>query len=264
MQLGVCGDPATAAAASQASFDFVEGTVGGLLKPREPEDAFRQALAAARAAALPVSALNCFVPADLKITGPAVDLSVLSAYVATAMVRAEQAGVETIVFGSGGARRIPDGFDRQAAHRQLVAFCAMAAPLAGAHGVTLVVEPLCRAECNVLNTVSECAALVREIAHPALRLLVDAYHLLRDGDSCADIATYADLLAHVHIATRDNRLPPGAEPCDFAPFFHALAQGGYQGRISIEAKITDPARELPQAPALMRRLIERGSNQEKT
>lgn len=256
MQYGVCGDPSVAACAAQAAFDFAEWSVGALLKPREPQAAFQAALAEVRAAKLPYPVLNCFVPADLKITGPQVNAAELQKYVATTCARAELAGVKVIVFGSGGARQVPQGFDQQEAHAQLVRFCAMLAPIAWQHGVTVVVEPLNRQECNVLTTVGECATLVREVAHPGLRLLVDAYHFFRDNDSYEDLVMHGDLLAHVHIATVSNRLAPGAEPCDFAPFFAALAKAGYNGRISIEGSIPNPETALPAAIALMRRLTD--------
>lgn len=255
MQFGVCGDVNTAIAAARASYDYAEWTVPALLKPRESEDAFLAGLGALRSAELPYPVANCFVPGDLKITGPEVDNSALRAYVTETMKRAERAGVEVIVFGSGGARRIPEGFDPQAAHDQLVAFCGMVAPVAHDHGVVVVVEPLNTAECNVLTTVSECARLVNEVRHPALRLLVDAYHLMRDGDSYDDIARHGALLAHVHVATVPGRRAPGAEPCDLTRFFRGLTDAHYNGRISIEAGITDPLTELPVALAAMRRFV---------
>jgi len=240
--------------AARAGYDFVEMTAAELLKPLAPEQAFLASLAALQAAGLPCPAVNGFVPANLKITGPAVDSPALQSYVATAAARAEQAGVRIIVFGSGGARRIPDGFDRQAAHAQLAAFCRMAAARARDHGITIVVEPLNQAECNVLTTIAECAALVEEADYPAIRLLVDAYHLMRDGDAFADIVTHGKLLAHTHIATVPGRLAPGAEPCDFSRFFRAMADAHYNGRISIEGKLANPAAELPAALATMRQL----------
>jgi len=251
MRYGVCGDPVLAAGAAKAGYDYFEWSVGALLKPREPEAAFAAALSQVRAAPIPCPVVNCFLPADLKVTGPQVDSAALRAYVATACERAQRAGVAIIVFGSGGARQIPEGFARRDAQDQLASFCGMAGPIAQQHGVTIVVEPLNRQECNVLNTVRECAELVRKVSHPAVRLLVDAYHLLRDDDATADIAANGDLLAHVHIATKDRRLAPGAEPCDFAPFFAALAQAGYNGRISIEGSIPEPATQLPAACALL-------------
>lgn len=255
MKIGVCcGPDHRAELAAQASFEYIEGSVEGVLKPREPREAFLKALTDVRAVKLPCPVLNCFIPGNLKITGPEVNEDALRTYVATAMERAGEAGVEIIVFGSGGARQIPEGFDPAAAHAQVVRFCTMVAPLAQRHGVTVVVEPLNRKECNILTTVGECAALVREIAHPNLRLLVDAYHLLRNGDSCDDIVTHGDLLAHAHIATVPERLAPGAEPCDFVPFFAALAKAGYRGRLSVEAIIKQPDVEYPAAAAFLRQV----------
>lgn len=254
MQYGVCGGLPINATAAQAGYDFAEWTVGALLKPREAREAFDTVLKEVRAARLPYPVVNCFVPGDLKITGPDANLSELRAYVTTTFERAEQAGVRVIVFGSGGARRIPDGFERAKADGQILDFCNMFAPIAQRHGITVVAEPLNRQECNVMTTVRECAAIVRKVAHPAFRLLVDAYHLMRDGDSFEDIAANGDLLAHVHIATTTKRLAPGAEPCDLAPFFAALRKAGYEGRVSIEGSIPDPAKELPVALDLMQRL----------
>jgi sugar phosphate isomerase/epimerase len=254
IEFGVCGDIGMAATAAQVDYDYAEWSVPALLKPRESEDAFRASLDALHTARLPYPVLNCFVPGDLKITGPDVDTAALKDYVSISMVRAEAANVEVIVFGSGGARRVPDGFDRRVAYDQLVAFCRMVGPLAHDHGVTVVVEPLNRLECNILNTVDECAALVHKVGHPSIRLLVDAYHLLLDGDSCESIATHGKLLAHVHIATIPNRLAPAAEDCDLSAFFDALAKARYTGRISIESNIPNPQVELPAALALMRKL----------
>ncbi len=256
MKFGVCGDMSLAAIAAQSSFDYVECSVPALLMPREPEEVFRASLEAVQKAAIPCPVLNLFIPGDLKIVGADVDTKALEAYVRTSMVRAEDVGVEVIVFGSGGARRIPEGFDPHLAHAQLLAFCRMVAPLANDHGVTVVVEPLNLAECNVLTSVKECAELVQEVAHPGLRLLVDAYHLMRDGDSYEDIVRYGDLLVHAHIATVPTRLAPGAEVCDFSRFFQALADANYTKRLSIEGKITNPETELPAALSAMRELSE--------
>ena len=257
MTFGVCGDIRIAAIAAATGYDFAEWTVDAVLRPREPDSVYRAALDEIGTADLRYPVLNCFVPGDLKITGPDADGTKLREFVTTTLGRAGDAGVEVIVFGSGGARRIPDGFDRTAAHDQLVAFCAMVGPVAAEHGVTVVVEPLNRSECNVLNSVAECAALVRTVSHPAVRLLVDAYHLMRDGDSYDDIVANADTLAHTHIASVPNRRAPGAEACDFGPFFDALAKAGYDGRVSIEAKIADPEADLPVALAEMSRLTVR-------
>jgi sugar phosphate isomerase/epimerase len=247
MQLGVCGNPEIAGPAEQAGFDYFEWSVGGLLKPLEDEDAFLAALEQVQQSPLTCPVVNVFVPGHLKITGPEVDEKALQNYVKTTCRRSETAGVKVIVFGSGAARQIPAGFSREAAWGQLVDFCRMLAPLAEQHGVTIAIEPLNRAECNVVNTVKEGAQLAMDAGHPAIRLLVDAYHWAKDHDSIEDLVQAGPLLAHAHIATLANRRPPGIEQDDFSAFFGALKRNGFNHRISIEASIHQAEAELPQA-----------------
>jgi sugar phosphate isomerase/epimerase len=257
MQYGVCADPQAAPALVAAGFDFIELHVQNHLKTLEDDRAFRPALDAICSAPLPAIAANCFLPASLKVTGPNVDPLALESYAANAFARAEAAGIRTIVFGSGGARQIPDGFDRAAAWKQLVRFGKLIGPLAKDHSVTVVVEPLNRRECNVLNAIDESARYVRAVDDPNVRLLADAYHWALDGDSFGALVTNADLLHHIHIATVPSRLPPGGEACDaFSPFFHALILGGYDGPISIEARWDDLQAQAPDALAALIDLVE--------
>jgi sugar phosphate isomerase/epimerase len=254
MKFGVCGNQELARAARAAGFDFMEGTVEPLLCPREPEAAFEASLAALKASALAFTAVNVFLPGAFKITGPAVDSSVLEPYARTTFRRAARAGIRTVVLGSGGARNVPEGFDRRRARAQIVEFCRLIAPAAQEYGITVAIEPLHRQASNILNTVREAADVVREVDHPAIRLLVDSYHWAVDGDSADDIVRHGDLLRHVHVGTTAKRLAPGAEPCDFAVFFKALAEAGYQGNVSIEASLPEPPVDLPRALATMRGL----------
>ncbi len=254
MKIGICCGPDKAAAAARAGFEYIEWNVGALLKPFADRAVFEDALRQVKDSPLPCPAVNCFVPGELKITGPTADLAALERYVTVAFERAEAAGVQTIVFGSGGARQVPDGFPAAPATDQIADFCRMFAPLAQRHGVTVAVEPLNRAECNILTTVGESAALVRRVNHPAVRLLVDAYHFAKDSDSFGDLAASANLLSHVHLATIPNRVAPGVEPCDFSRFFRTLRKGGYTGRVSFEGKAPDSDAELARAAALMRSL----------
>ncbi len=240
MKFGVCCGPELATLAKQAGYDYWEWSVPGLLKPLEDETAFITALRQARDTGLPCPVVNCFLPGSHKVTGPAVDPALLRGYVTVAFTRARRAGVTHIVFGSGGARAVPEGFDRAEARRQLVAFLNMAAPIAAENGVTIAIEPLNPKECNFLTTVAECASVMREVNHPAVRLLVDAFHFLNGDNARADIEANGPFFVHTHVATREKRLLPGAEPGDLAPFFRALARGGYTGRLSFEGKIPEP------------------------
>jgi sugar phosphate isomerase/epimerase len=252
MRFGVCTGPEPGPALAAAGFDYLELNVQAHLKPEAPDEEFAAVLARIRDCPLPCEAANCFVPGHLRITGPQADLAALERYVRTACARARQAGIRTIVFGSGGARQIPEGCERATAWRQIVEFSRMAAECAAREQVVLVVEPLNRGECNVLNSVTEGAALVREVNHAALRLLVDAFHWAREAESPAAIVAAGGLLQHAHIATFANRLAPSLEPCDFAPFFRACRTAGYDGRVSVEGKWHDMAADAAPVLAALR------------
>jgi sugar phosphate isomerase/epimerase len=248
MKFGVCGSPEIAVVAANAGFDYFEWSVQGFLQPQADSADFLKALEAVRAAPLPCPVCNCFLPGSLKIAGPDVNAAAIEVYVAVACERAAVAGVDTIVFGSGGARQIPEGFDRAEAERQILAFLKLLAPIAARHGVVIAIEPLRHAECNVLNTVAECARMTTLADHAAIRLLVDGYHWACNGEAEADIVAAAPLFRHMHVATQANRRPPGAESCQALPrFMKTVRQIGYDGRLSIEGRIENPAAELPVA-----------------
>jgi sugar phosphate isomerase/epimerase len=110
VQVGWCAPLKSLAAARQAGFDYVElGTteIAGL-----PDTEFDQAVEQIRQAGLPVPVTNLFLPATLKVTGPAIDPDAQMAYVRKAFARLSRIGTEIVVFGSGGARRVPDGGSR--------------------------------------------------------------------------------------------------------------------------------------------------------
>jgi sugar phosphate isomerase/epimerase len=254
MKFGVCADLAAGHALGRAGFDFIELNVQNHLKPLAPDSEFIPILKQIQACPIPCSAANCFVPGVLKITGPDVHLDKLAAYASVTFARAQQAGIQTIVFGSGGARQIPEGFDRNRAWSQLVEFGRRIGPLAHKRGVTVAVEPLNRKETNVLNSVAEGARYVREVNHPSVRLLADSFHWGMESESLEAIVAAGPLLRHVHVATFPPREPPGVGTCDLAPFFGALKKSGYDGAVSMECGWADLPAQAPQALATLKAL----------
>jgi len=239
MKIGLCVyrtivDNATIA--KDAGFDYIEGTVDDILKPLELEEEFLPVLEEIKQSPLPCLALNGFIPAHLKVTGPDANLAALEAYCMTAFERAQRAGIPIIVFGSGGARKVPEGWGHERALAQIVEFLRLVAPEARRRGVTVAIEPLFSRATNIINTMAEGAAVAREVDEPAIRLLVDSSHWAAEPEpSVTDILAAADLLVHAHISTYKNRLFPGMEPEDFTPFLSALRDANYAGGLSIEA-----------------------------
>lgn len=236
MEIGICTGVEHAQALAEAGVAYLEVNVQQFLMPREGEAAFEASRKQAVACPLPLRAANGFLPGDLKSTGPDFAPEAVCDYAAVAFERAAGLGIEHIVFGSGGSRGLPEGFDPQQATDQFVELLGRLGPLAGRFGVTVVVEPLRRQECNFINTVDEGAEIVRRVDHPSVRLLADLYHMLQNGEPAESLARHGELIAHTHLAEKADRTCPGIAGDDFRPFFNALAEGGYDGRMSIEGK----------------------------
>jgi sugar phosphate isomerase/epimerase len=256
MQLGVCSDPfAIRPCPRPLPFDFIEGHVQNFLRPEAPEAEFAPLDAALAGAGVPMPAANCLFPADLKVVGPAVDLARFDRYVEVALRRAQQAGLRLIVFGSAGARMVPEGFSAARAFEQYVEALRRMAPVAQRHGITLVVEPLNRGECNLINTVEEGFEAAARADHPAVELLVDIFHMLRNDEAPSHLVKVGSRIRHAHIAERDERTAPGVKGDDFRPFLRALKAVGYDGLLTVECLWGDFAAEAAPAFAALRRQV---------
>jgi D-psicose/D-tagatose/L-ribulose 3-epimerase len=250
-RIGICVDPDKFEAAQAAGFDYVETNASKVAALTDEE--FRKLSAQVAQLKIPLAASMSFIPGAIKLTGPDVDPAKQMTYVTGVLGRLKQLGVKVVVLGSGGARRVPDGFSKDEAFTQLVDFCRRIAPVARDNGITIVVEPLRRQETNIINTAREGLALVRAVDRPEVRLLVDYYHLAEEGENADIIAEAGPLLAHTHIANPKGRVYPlSLDESPYAGFFSNLCKIGYQGRLSVEASTKDFAAEAPQAVALLR------------
>jgi len=245
----VCGKLNDYPAISAAGYDYVELSVGDFLIPGKNDSAFQINLE--QMEQLNAKIISCinFIPAHLKITGHETVHDDILVWAETSFRRAQMSGIHCIVFGSGGARKVPDGFDMQEATQQIVNLCIRMAPLAQKYDVIVVIEPLNRGETNIINSLSEGAAIVKAVNHPNIRLLCDIYHMLRENEPAEEIVKYGELLYHCHIAEKEIRSAPGTKGDDFRSYFKALKQINYQGCISIEASKWDELKKQL-APAL--------------
>jgi len=253
--IGVCTALNNHALLRQHGYAFVEETVPALLLPDQPDEKFRERLQVLRESSLPVPVCRIFLPGSLPCVGPNVKQDALLDYTGTVLRRAGEAGVTTIVFGSGGSRRVPDGFDAGRAREQLIDFLRQILPVAARHGVTLALEHLNRGETNMINRLAQAAEIVQTVDHPNLRMLVDIYHLLRENETPDEIVRAGRYIHHCHIAEPEKRKAPTTMKDDFRPYFSALKKAGYRGRLSIEAGWGDLPTELPLALSVLRQQI---------
>ena len=233
-------------------YDYVDLSMRDLVALPAPE---RSALAARlRDLGLPCEACNNLFPPEVRLTGPHADLAAALRFATDAVRAAAEVGASVIVFGSSGARNVPPGFAAEKAWDQLRTLSLAMAPVAADHGVTFALEHLNRGESNIITTVPEAVRLVREVAHPQFRLLVDAYHIRQENEDPAMLRDCATLIAHVHVAQEAARRFPSGDDFLLAKFFAALHTTGYRGRISIEGFSEDFAGDSTRGLGALRKL----------
>jgi D-psicose/D-tagatose/L-ribulose 3-epimerase len=252
VRVGYCTGLNNVPAAKANGFDYVELSTTEIANLSDGD--FDRAAANLSTIGLPTPAANLFLPATLKVTGPAANADEQMAYVTKAFARLARLGVQIVVFGSGGARRVPEGFSQDDAFRQLVDFGKRVGPLARARGITVAVEPLRHEETNIINSAAEGLRLVEAVDDPGFQLMVDFFHLASEHEDPGIIVRARAHLRHLHMANPEGRVfPLAAGEYAYEPFFSALRAIGYDQRISVEASTKDLQADAPRAIALLRR-----------
>jgi len=226
---------------AELGFDYVDLPMAQMMVLSD-EEFESLVLRPLRESGLPCVCSNNLFPASHLLTGPDADHDAAYAYCEKAFSRAAQLGASRLVFGSSGARNVPFGFPREEAARQLAALLTRLSPLAHQYGLTMVLEPLNRAESNILTSIRESVALCRAVHQPTVRMLVDSYHMSLSGETAADVAQTTGMLQHVHIARPLGRgLPCEGDGEDYPAFFRALRAAGYDDAVSMEAYLENQA-----------------------
>ena len=255
-QLGICYRLDQDSLVYASGFRLIGESVGRMLSPSLTEEQFQQNIVRIKNAKCKVYLCNVFFPGTIKIAGPDVDEKRVLSYADTVLLRAKKAGVPFIVLGSGGPRRLPDGYDKEKAKKEFIALCKKLAAIAGKYEVKIALESLQSSETNFLNTVKEATEIVRGVRHPNFTLNADIFHMMRENESPQSIIDAADVLGHCEIAEKGSRSMPGVMGDDFKPYFRALRKANYKGCIFIEANSTNPNNDIPQSFKYLTRQLE--------
>jgi sugar phosphate isomerase/epimerase len=221
----------------KVGYRWMVESVGKLISPRTVTDTeFHANLTKIKNAELPIYAFNIFIPGELKVVGPEVDEKAVLDYVRSVFERARLANVKRIIWGSGGSRRVPEGFEQSKAKQQFISIAKKIAVIAGEYNVTLALENLNSTETNFITTLEEALNVVKEVDHKNLRLCVDVYHMLKEGESAEIIRKARGYVVYCEVAEKEGRTPPGVQGEDFKPYFTALKEIGYRDKIMIECR----------------------------
>ena len=147
-------------------------------------------------------------------------------------------GTETVVFAP---RRINDNDDLGKALDRMKLILSSIDPIAGKHGIQVVVEPLCQRETNTLNTIQQAADLLSCIEAPNTGILCDLYHVRADGLTLDAVIANSAMINHLHIAYPIGRTLPSQsdDMAEYEEFSNAVKQIGYKGKLSIECILSE-------------------------
>ena len=154
----------------------------------------------------------------------------------------------------GKARQVPPGQREREWHKavtNLFKVCEMAS----LEGLMIALEPLNRFESDLVNTADDVLRLIKDINHPAAKVLLDGFHMsIEEKDMGKAIETAGDKLIHVQVS-ENYRGIPGTGQTDWQALKKGLEAVAYSGTVSIES-FTPEIRELAGAVCIWKNLAD--------
>lgn len=230
-----------------SGFRLIGTTVENLISPAITDSEFASKMEAAGKLRCKIFMCNVLFPGRIKIAGPDVNEGEVLSYLESVLVRAKKIGVPNLILGSGGARRLPDGYDKEKAKNDFIPLAKKMAALAKRYEVTIILENLNHTETNFLNKLKDAADVVRKVDHPNLRLNADIYHMMKEDESPEEIVKAGSLIVYCEIAEEEGRTLPGTSSRNSKPYLEALKKISFRGPIMIEGNSKDLASDLPVA-----------------
>ena len=236
MRFGLCTDIRNVKDVQEVGFDYIEGKLNQFALWSEEE--FESVLELFSSSTIKMETTSLLLPKTMKVIGREYNEEELLSYLDVAFSRMNKLGSSLVVFGSGKSRMIPDGETWQRSFLSLVEVTKLIGKKAAEYGISIAIEPLNRSETNLINTLSEGAALQAEVALDNVGLLADAFHMRKEEEDMGKISLCSPLL-HTHIALKEGRAYPVEKSGEVEEFFQVLKASGYRGRMSIEGKSED-------------------------
>ncbi|MEY4754935.1 MAG: hypothetical protein RJA44_2610 [Pseudomonadota bacterium] len=144
-----------------------------------------------------------------------------------------------LVFGSP-KNRDRSGLDDATTRAMATDFFRRLGDVAAEHGVLICLEPNPECYgCNFMTGTAETAAVVRQVAHPHIRLQLDTGAVtIQREDIDTLLREHAELVGHIHLSEPDL-LPLGDGGCDHGAMAAALARHLPGHLASIEMRATE-------------------------
>jgi D-psicose/D-tagatose/L-ribulose 3-epimerase len=139
-----------------------------------------------------------------------------------------------VVFGSP-KQRSAGGLSAQEATAVFTEEMGRLAPHAASCGVTLLVEALSSEQTEVVNTLEEAVAMVKQIDSPAVQTMFDVHNAADERLPHTDLVRkFFPYIRHIHVNEMDGR-EPGMGSYNFGALLNTLVSLDYSGWVSLEA-----------------------------
>lgn len=205
-----------------------------------PEAQFREFADYVRGSGLRIDACDNMLPEGLPITGPNVNAAALHGYLGRALDRARALGARVVVLDAAKARAVPPDGDYPFAWRQLGNFLRLCQGHARDCGVTIALEPIRKADCSLLNLVSEATLICGLLQLDNVAVAAHTGHMAMASEPLNALRRAAPLLRHVRIENAlTRRLPRPNDGEDHARLLFLLEDIGYQGGVTLSGAIAD-------------------------
>lgn len=235
-----------------AGYDFVEFPM--MLIESLSDQEFEELLPVLGRLGLDCDAVCNLFPSRIRVVGSDVDKDAIDSYLRKAFSRASRLGVKKVVFGSAGARKLPECWTRDEGHKAMVSVInENLLPLCKKYDFQLVIEPIAAGECNLVNTLEDGMKIVKMVDSPRVKLHVDSVHMLTNKENPDNIIKYAPYLNHIHISELNRVLPETSCSAELQKILKNIKDIGYNDIISFEPM---PSLHIDKALNIIRSVFE--------
>ena len=236
--IGICTDFVNLPEVAGLGFDYVEIPLDALAALAEQD--FQDFAEYVEGRGIPVRACNRMLPPDLRVTGPGVNAAALHGYLTHALRRAQRLGVETVTLDAPESRVAPPDGDYPFAWRQFGNFLRLLQGHARDCGIVVAIEPLRKADCELINLVSEAALIAGLLQLDNVAVAAHTGCMAMASEPVSALRRAAPLLRHVHVENALTRaLPRPGDGEDYARLLETLADIGYAGGVTLSGTITE-------------------------
>lgn len=236
MKFGLCLSGKKALRGKECGADYTE--INGMRVYAMSGEEFSQYKEYVKSGNIITYSCNGLVIPEVRLTGE-VNIGKVKEYSDKLFYLMAELSVTMLVFGSGAAKQVPDGFSMEKAWDQLFEAGAVFSDTAAKYGQTIAVEALRKEEVNIVNTIEDAAFYARTVDRSNFRILADFYHMEQNGEPLSVLEKHADMLVHVHIANPERGMTGEADKEYVQARIGVLKKIGYSGGVSYEGALNE-------------------------